>query len=236
MTTSRSAVFLTGGHSHPPELSAPAIEDVLGGAGFDRVDVTDDIEHGIARLGESPPDLAVVNSLRWSMPRARDAAHRDEWGFSLSDRGRQTLTDALREGVPLLAMHTALVSFDDWPGWGDLIGGSWNWDRSSHPPVGSVTVVAADDDPVTDGIGSFAVTDECYTDLDMRPGNRVVATMSAAGGPRQPACWLRETASGRVATSALGHDHRSLDDPPHRALIRRLVTWLVHTPPTQDDT
>jgi hypothetical protein len=132
-------------------------------------------------------------------------------------------------GGALLALHTALVSFDDWPGWGDLIGGAWDWDRSGHGPVGPVDVRCGGHDSLEDA--GFTVTDECYVDLDLRDDVVVAATMTQAGGPTQPACWVRRHGGGRVATSALGHDLRSLDDPEHRTLLSGLIAWLLANHP-----
>jgi uncharacterized protein len=229
------ALVLTGGHSHPPEWSVPALRAVLRDAGFAEVDVDDDIERAATRLPVAPPDLLVVNALRWTMRHPRYAEHRDEWAYSPSESAREAITAAVRGGVPLLALHGALVSFDDWPEWGDLIGASWDWEASHHPPVGGVTVRCDDSHPVTAGLGTFAVDDECYSGLASRPDNRVVATAQAGGSPPEPACWLRDDRSARVATSTLGHDARSLDDPNHRRLLARLVAWLTGPRTTEED-
>ncbi len=228
MNPAGTALILTGGHSHPPELSIPALTEVLAGHGFDPVVTVEDVESTLSGLRHAPPDLLVVNALRWTMRHPRYDDHRAQWATALSAQDRLALSGFVRGGGSLLAMHTALVCFDDWPAWSDLIGAAWDWDRSHHPPIGAVEV-RFDGHPVTDGIATFTVTDECYTDLRFRPGNQVVATVLASEGAAQPACWLREVGRGRVATSTLGHDLRSLDHPAHRALLARLLTWLTTT-------
>ena len=72
----------------------------------------------------------------------------------------------------------------------------------------------------------FEVLDECYRGLDISSDVRVVATASD-GEPAVPACWTRTEDRGRVATSILGHDRRSLDHPRHRDLLGDLVEWLL---------
>jgi type 1 glutamine amidotransferase len=211
-------------------MSAAALTAVLDGAGLDTV-VVEDLESGLEGLADAAPDLVVVNALRWRMGHPRYDEFRDQWAFSLSDAGRASLTDWVGAGRPLLALHSALICFDDWPGWGDLIGGAWDWDRSHHPPVGPVDVSCRRGSPLTEGLDDFTVTDECYVDLRLGPDCDVVATMTAEGCDRQPACWVRHDAGGRVAASALGHDLRSLDDPAHRALLRRLIDWLLSDGP-----
>jgi hypothetical protein len=225
-----SALLLTGGHSHPPDLSVSALTALLDDTGLEAV-VTEDLEAGLVGLAEAAPDLVVVNAGRWTMGHPRYDDYRDRWALSLSTAARDALTDWVAAGRPLLALHTALVCFDDWPEWGDLIGGAWDWEHSRHPPVGTVEVTYRPGSPLVDGLADFAVTDECYVDLSLRPGNEVVATMAAEGCDPQPACWVSRAAGRRVVTSTLGHDLRSLDHPAHRALLGRLIDWLLSDDP-----
>jgi hypothetical protein len=217
---------LTGGHSHPADLSLPAVEAVLGEAGL-TVSASEDPDAALAGLGDTGPDLLVVNTLRFTMSHPRYAEHRDRWALSLSGLARRTTTEWVERGGRLLALHTALVSFDDWPGWAEVIGGAWDWSRSSHPPVGEVSVHCDPNSPVTTGLEDFTIADEVYIGLGLRAGNQVVATASADGVDPQPASWVRPVGAGRVATSTLGHDLRSLDDPAHRALLGRLIDWMM---------
>jgi type 1 glutamine amidotransferase len=225
MTGAGTALLLTGGHSHPAAYSQAPLTALLDEVGLDAV-VTDDIEAGLAGLAAADHQLLVVNALRWTMGHRRYDEHRDRWGLSLAPAARRGLLDWIDRGRPLLALHTALVCFDDWPEWGAVLGGAWDWDRSHHPPIGPVTVHPEPGPAVTAGLDDFTVTDECYVDLRLFPGNELVATATAAGCERQPVCWVRRGAGGRVAASTLGHDARSLDDPDHRALLARLIGWL----------
>ena len=226
MSTPPTALLLTGGHSHPAELSVGALTEIVSDAGLETV-VSEDPDGALTSLVEADPALLVVNTLRWRMGHPRYAEFREEWAFSLSVEARTALIDWVDAGGRLLALHSALVSFDDWPEWGDLIGASWDWPRSHHPPVGPVDVVYRAGSPLAEGLEDFTVTDECYVDLDLRPGNEIVATMRADGCPPQPASWLRAVGDRRSATSTLGHDRRSLDHRDHRVLLGRLIGWLL---------
>ncbi|HUW01198.1 MAG TPA: ThuA domain-containing protein [Acidimicrobiales bacterium] len=234
MTGSGTALLLTGGHSHPPEMSIEALREVTTGARL-RPIVTTDLEVALDDLGRSNPSLVVVNALRFTMPHPRYDEFRDAWAFSLSAPARRAFAEWIRRGHPVLALHSALVSFDDWDEWGDLIGGRWDWNASHHPPVGPVEVHCDPTHPVTRGLGDFTVTDESYVDLDVRDGNTLVATSATTSGGPQPACWLREVDGSRVAVSALGHDTESLDQPTHRALLARLVDWLLDDRPDAEE-
>ena len=223
---SGSALVLTGGHSHPAELSGPALAAVLAEVGL-TASFEEDIETALCSLAVTGPDLLVVNALRWTMGHPRYGEFREEWALSPSDEARDAVEAWVGDGGALLALHTALVCFDDWPGWGDLLGGSWDWDRSHHPDLGPVVVECSAEHSLTRGLGEFTVDDECYVDLDRRADLEVVATMTVPGEEPQPAAWLRTVGEGRVAASTLGHDLRSLDEPGHRALLGRLVGWLL---------
>ena len=202
-----------------PIASVPALVEILSPFGL-APEVSDDPDEAFAGLGPAAPQLVAANMLAFTMTPSRYDEHRDRWGLSLSPSARSATVDWVHGGGRLLALHTALVSFDDWPGWADLIGGSWNWERSSHGPVGAVTVDPEAGEP-------FELIDECYLDLDLCADSHVVAAASTRGGDPQPACWVRTVGEGRVATSVLGHDRRSLDHPRHRDLISSLVAWLL---------
>ena len=126
-------------------------------------------------------------------------------------------------------MHGASICFDDWPGWRDVLGGVWDWERSSHPPIGdapvrvSMTGVAH---PIVDGLRDFDVVDEVYGFLDTVPDVKGLAT-STHSGAAHPLVWAREVEGGRVVYDALGHDERSYEVPEHRALIQRAARWAV---------
>jgi hypothetical protein len=216
---------LTGGPAgHPWEITAGHLSAVIGSAGYD-VNVTDDVEQCFASLGDC--DLLAVNALRWRMLDDRYAAARAEYAFSPSPDGRKALREFLGRGGALLACHTAPICFDDWPGWGDMVGASWRWGQSSHPPLGPARVeVCRDSHPVVAGVaGEFEVVDEIYGRMDVRPDVDPLAWGSAGDG-RHPVLWAREAAGGRVVYDALGHDERSFAVPAHQQILHQAVRWL----------
>ncbi|WP_436795083.1 ThuA domain-containing protein [Actinospongicola halichondriae] len=213
-------LLLTGGRGHPAEATAATLTQAFGDLGLG-VDATDDVEGGLERLDAGRHVLLAVNALQFTMTDPRYDEVREAEAFTLSPAGRSSIEAWHAGGGPILAIHTALLCFDDWPGWASIVGGRWDWSRSSHPPIGTVEVQAGDHD--------FTVVDECYQDLDIDPGVEVVA--ASAGG--HPLAWFRprfrDQGSGAVAVDLLGHDHRSLDHPGHRRLLRGLVERLRET-------
>lgn len=211
------SLVVSGGLGHPPTASEPVLVDLLGaGAEF-----TTDVDAGLAALDADEHDLLVVNALAFTMADDRyDAATRAAHAFRLADEGRSAIDRWVAAGRPVLAVHTAVICFDDWPRWGEILGGHWEWGRSWHPPLGPMRVVA--DVPEPD---EFSTVDERYTDLALVDD---VDVLARADG--WPVAWRRFEGRARVACSALGHDLRSLDVPGHRRLLASMLTWLLEDP------
>lgn len=211
-------LLLTGGRGHPPDASAASLKECFGDLGIG-VDATEDVEAGLARLDPGRHVLLAVNALRFTMTDPRYDDVRSDHAFSLSVAGRAAIAAWHDAGRPILSIHAGVICFDDWPGWGDLLGARWDWNRSSHPPLATFEVCAGDD--------TFEVFDECYQGLDIDPAVDIVAT----SGDRHPLAWVREHGGAKVAVDLLGHDARSLDHLGHRRLLTSLVQRLLEFRP-----
>src|SRR5690606_20224266 len=191
-------------------------------------EVTEDVAGAL----REPPEvqLITVNALRRQLDLDRFAALRGRWRFAGPAQARTTLLDRLEQGGRLLWMHAASFCFDDWQGWPRVLGGCWTWPKSHHPPLGWTSVRVHGGHPVVDGLRDFDVVDEVYSDLDVLPDVRPLA--SANG---QPLMWARPVRRGRVFYDALGHDTRSYDNEVHRTLLQRAALWLLKRPVTVRD-
>ncbi len=219
-------LLLSGGFSHPFHETTPALASLLGEVGV-RSTITEDLEAGIAALAGGGFGMVTVNVLRWRMEAERYAPHRAAWGYSLPRASRAALREFVEEGGALLAIHTAAVSFDDWPEWRELVGGVWDWSRSAHPPLGAMRVeVPPSDHPIVAGLGDFDIVDEAYGFLDLVPDVEPLA-LSSHGGADHPLLWARRFGRGRVLYDALGHDARSYAHPTHAEIVRRAARWLT---------
>lgn len=227
MTT---AVALVGGWAHPAEQTGPPLAAALAACGVTAT-VVDDSEHAAAALGAERPDLLVVHTCRFQMLDDRyTAEQRRDFAELTPVAWRAAVRAHLSAERPLLALHTAPISFDDWPLWPDLGGATWQWDRSNHPPPGPFVVTPVADHAVSRGLAPFTVVDELYRFVTPAAGAEVVAHATDTDGTAHPQVWLHHVGSARVAYDALGHDERSLGDPAHRALLARLVAWLAGVP------
>ena len=218
------ALVLSGGIFHDFPATSAIVAGVVEEHGL-AAEVTEDLEGGLARLPEY--DLLVVNALRWRMEGEKYDAHRPAHAYSPSLAARAAVRAHLRRGRPLLAVHTAVICFDDWSEWGDLLGAQWRWGQSGHPPFGPVHVdVCTGTHPIVENIQGFDTEDEVYGFLELRPGLRPLVT-SAHGGTGHPLVWTWQALGGRVAVDLLGHAPASYAAPGARSLLNRAVGWLV---------
>jgi type 1 glutamine amidotransferase len=146
-----------------------------------------------------------------------------------SDAARAAIARHVRGGGGLLALHTASICFDDWPGWGEVLGARWRWGQSFHPPPQQAQVHVADaEHPICAGVTDFELEDEVFHDLEHTDDNHALLSASAGSDGRpQPVLWARRHGAGRVVYDALGHTVSSLQHPCHRRLLRQATQWLI---------
>jgi type 1 glutamine amidotransferase len=219
----RTAAVLVGGWAHPAEQTGPAIGSMLSSLGIEPtlVDHPDGLPAAM-----SDQDLLVIHGCFFRMLDARyTPEQRAEFAYTTTADVRRSIADWVGAGRPVLAMHTAVLCFDDWDEWPEIAGAGWDWAKSHHPPMSELQV-SLGDDARTAGLNDFAVVDERYSDLDLLPGSQVLAT-ATSDGVGQPAVWVHHAGSAPVVYDALGHDERSLGDPDHRALVGRLLDHLA---------
>lgn len=230
-------LVLTGGpdHAHDYDALGASLTWVIEGGGHEIIGVFDDPDAAADRLRQGDVDVLAINALRWRMHGERYDAWRDEWAYSTPASTRAAIAGFVAAGGGLFGNHTASICFDDWPEWGDVLGGSWVWDHSSHPPAGLIAIDveprADDPHPVTAGLPRlFHLDDEVYGDLDLRVGIEPLAWGHRSSDDRaQPLVWAHRYGEGRVVYDGLGHDARSLNDAVHVRLIRNAVDWVARS-------
>lgn len=204
-------LILSGGLFHDFDATSAALAGVLADIGVES-EITDDIAGALSEPSEY--QLITVNALR-----------RQEKGFTLPAQARTTLLDHLERGGGVLCMHAASICFDDWQGWPRVLGARWVWGTSHHPQLGWTSVRVLGGHPIVEGLRDFDLVDEVYSDLEVLPDVRPLA--SALG---QPVLWARPVRRGRVVYDALGHDTRAYDNEVHCTLLKRAALWLLKRP------
>ena len=230
----RRVLILAGGspHAHDFDAVGQALATIARDEGYDAT-LIDHPEQAVAALtaaiASDRPDLLVLHGLWWRMDGSAYDRWRPDHGYATTEAWREAVSNYVADGGPLLAMHTAPICFDDWPEWGDIVGGAWQWGISAHPPLGPVAATVVPGHPVVDGLPTeLRLRDEIYGDLAVRADVEVL--MRARRHPDdelQRIGWVHRFGRGRVVYDGLGHDARSLTDPDHRRLITQAMDWLL---------
>lgn len=227
-----AVVVLAGGspHAHDFAASGAALADLAASLGH-RVEVAEHPDQAAAMLtreGTGVDALAVLG-LWWRMEGPAYDRWRDAYAYHTPSSTRQAVGDFVYHGGGLLALHSAPICFDDWPGWGDIVGGSWRWGVSSHPPAGPVSAHVVGDHPVVAGLPErIDLDDEVYGDLAVDDAVEVLAVARRhSGDDPQPVVWTHSFGSGRVVFDGFGHDARSICDPHHARLVGQALSWIT---------
>jgi len=224
--TDRRCLIVTGGVGHPGEDTSAILSELFAEEGI-ASEVTDEVDAALESLAHDQWDLLAVNALRWRMLPDRYAADRTEWAYEISPGARAGIESHVAAGRGIFGAHTACICFDDWPRWGQILGGHWDWERSMHPPLDSAHIrVEGTDDPLLEGLSDFDVTDEVYGFLSLEPDVTPLLTGSHSGAVH-PLFWRHRCGPTRVVYDALGHDARSYEPAAHCHLVRRAVRWAA---------
>lgn len=227
------AAVLVGGWAHPAAQTGPPLVAALGAAGLETA-LAEHPDQLTTLLDDEAFDLLVVHGCYFTMTDDRySEEQRDQYRYRTSPNLRAAVTRHLAAGRPLLALHTAVLCFDDWPQWTALLGVGWDWSRSFHPPPGPLSVdVAATDHALAGGLGrGFTVEDERYTHLPATvPADRIDMVLTTdAEGSTHPVAWTTqpvEPSGGLVVGCTLGHDESTLAGQPFAMFLANVRTHL----------
>jgi uncharacterized protein len=237
--TSARILLASGGptYAHDHAATATALTGILKDAGYVIAGRTDHPDELARAISETAPDVIVSHMLWWRMLADRYDDLRSTWAYETSSAVRESIRNYVVDGGAFVALHTSTICFDDWPGWGDLLGASWNWERSFHPPLGPVSVrfppgTTNDAGEITHGLNDFETVDEVYMHLDVRGDVEPLAFAHPTDGPstdEHPILWGCCVGQGAVAQLGLGHDVQALQHRVTAELVRRCVAWTVRS-------
>jgi type 1 glutamine amidotransferase len=167
--------------------------------------------------------------------------HAGVFGPPWPEETRRGLLSVLDRGKGIVAFHGALSAHADWPEYERLIGGAWR-KGASHAPYHAFWVdLKVPEHPIVKGLPpTFIAHDELNQGLTMQPAISVLATAYDdpenrsksepnlhGSGKHEPVLWALPYRKGRVFTTALGHDLRSVRTPGFVATFQRGVEWAA---------
>jgi type 1 glutamine amidotransferase len=211
----REALIVWGGWSgHEPEQCAAIIKTMLEEDGF-KVYVENTTE---AFADPSIKDLSLIVPI-----------------FTMSKIEKEEVSNlvaAVQGGVGLAGYHGGMGdAFREAVDYQFMVGGQW----VAHP--GNIIDYRVDitrkDDPVMEGIDSFAYHSEQYY-MHVDPSNEVLAITTFNGdhaswinGVTMPVVWKRKHGEGRVFYSSLGHVASEFKVPQMNTILRRGMNWAA---------
>ena len=150
---------------------------------------------------------------------------------TLTPEQEQGLLAAVRGGVGFGGWHGGSGdAFRNNPEYQFMVGGQW----VAHPGnIIDYSVQITKADPITEGLGDFAMHSEQYY-LHVDPSNEVLATTTFGGehlpwiaGTVMPVAWKRCWGAGKVFYCSLGHVNTDFEVPEARELMRRGLLWAA---------
>lgn len=146
----------------------------------------------------------------------------------------QGLLRAVRNGKGFAGWHGgAGDAFRNEPPYQFMVGGQW----VSHPGgvIDQYEVHITDhDDPVTEGIEDFTMTETEHYYMHVDPNVKVLATTSFSGehaywikGATMPVMWKTQYGEGKIFYTSLGHFVKDLEVPEVFTMLKRGFRWAA---------
>ena len=142
--------------------------------------------------------------------------------------------DLTGKGKPLLFLHHALGTSQQWDGYKQMVGGryvmprsvpdSTSWSDFKHDIDMRVEVVDPEH-PVTLEMEDFTIHDEGYSNLTVLPG--VTPLLKTDHPDSHPLLgWTHQYDASRIVYLMLGHDKHAYVHPSFQTLMTQTILWL----------
>lgn len=165
----------------------------------------------------------------------------DMWE-QISDAEKQGFLKYLDAGKGLVALHHCLASYQAWPPFMEIIGGTYQLSETprelggkmlpqstyKHDQDLSVKVVDTEH-PITRGIRDFTIHDETYGGFYVLPDvHPLLTTDHPLSSP--VIAWTKPRGPANVAYIQLGHDAFAFNHPNYRRLVVQAIRWAAKQP------
>ena len=150
---------------------------------------------------------------------------------------KQAFLKLLRKGKPMLFLHHALVSYQNWDEFREIIGGKYyNQKILENRPEHVYSDFLHDTDikveilqnqhPVTNGMEDFTVFDEVYGNTEVLPG--VIPLLGTNHSKSSPViAWENHYRKSRIIYIQLGHGTSIFSDENYRKLLHQAIKHLA---------
>jgi len=157
-----------------------------------------------------------------------------------SEEEKNGMIDYINSGKGLIVLHHALVSYQDWPVYAEIIGGTYIANKEgkeiagkkypassyAHDEIIPITVVDTNH-PITQGVlPSFTLQDECYDNVYIHPAVTPLLKTTHPGSMKTLA-WTKKFGKGEVCLIQCGHDRHAFYDENYRKLVINAIRWAA---------
>jgi type 1 glutamine amidotransferase len=155
---------------------------------------------------------------------------------NITEAQKARLLSLFDKGVGLVVLHHALVSYQNWPEYEQIIGGRYQepdpnrsgrvteavgWQHDVDIPV----VIVATNHPITSGVSDFLIHDEIY--WGYRVGQDVTPLLTTTHPKSgKPLAWTRTQGKSRVFFMQLGHGQPAFENENYRKLLSQGIRWV----------
>jgi uncharacterized protein len=157
----------------------------------------------------------------------------------ITDEQATLLSECIRNGKPLVALHHSICAYDNWPEYFNIIGGKY-----FHKPtvvngkeyaacsyihdVHFKVKIADKKHPVTAGLSDFEIFDETYKGYYVEPG--IIPLLATEEPSSNPVIgWAKKYGKARVVTLQCGHDVPTFENPNFRKLLKQSIEWVYNS-------
>jgi type 1 glutamine amidotransferase len=210
----KSALVVWGGwDGHQPKETAELFAGILRDEGYS-VEVSNSLDSYL--------DAEKLSTLNLIVPVVTMS--------TITSEQEKGLLNAVKSGVGLGGWHGGMAdSFRNNTEYQFMVGGQW----VAHPGniIDYRVNITNYTDPITAGIGDFAMHSEQYY-MHTDPANEVLATTTFTGdhaswinGAVMPVVWKKMYGAGKVFYCSLGHQLVDFDVPEAREITKRGLLW-----------
>ncbi|MGJ5640768.1 ThuA domain-containing protein [Formosa sp. S-31] len=159
---------------------------------------------------------------------------------TISEDQKQALLNLFKAGKPMLFLHHALVCYQDWPEYENIVGGRYyhaRKDKDSSLIIPSTYIhdqqipvhITNPSHPVTQGLQDFVILDEVYNLYKIQPD--VSPLLQTSHLDSKPIiAWNHTYKNSPIVYLQLGHNHTAYNDTNYRTLLENAITFLAKQP------
>jgi type 1 glutamine amidotransferase len=152
----------------------------------------------------------------------------------ITEAQKAKLLAALDKGIGLVVLHHALVSYQGWPEFEQIVGGTYPEAQDKKGGVSAAlgyehdvdvpVIIAAKDHPITAGLADFPINDEIYWGFRVLPS---VTTLITTSHPKsgKPLGWCHGYRNSRVVYLQLGHGPTAYNNTNYKKLLAQSIKW-----------